>query len=162
MWFFFLRYHKLVGKVRIFLYDPGTMSAIKNNTTTRAPYTIYQNENSHDFKDLSIKTNKKLEGKNRKCLSELRMENFLNKTEQGFPSDSVVKNHLPVQGTWVWSLILEDPTCWGATRCTRHNYRACALEPGSRSYWSPPALGPTLCNRRSLCTTARQRPTHRS
>ena len=39
----FLRYHKLVGKVRILLYDPGTMSAIKNNTTTRDSYTIYQN-----------------------------------------------------------------------------------------------------------------------
>ena len=38
------------------------------------------------------------------------------KTEQGFPSDSVVKNHLPVQGTWVGYLILEDPTGREATK----------------------------------------------
>ena len=44
---------------------------------------------------------------------------------------------LPKQGTWVWSLIREDPTCRGATKPVRHNYWACALEPVSCNYWSP-------------------------
>ena len=30
--------------------------------------------------------------------------------------------HLPMQGTWVQSLVLEDPTCHGATKPVRHNY----------------------------------------
>ena len=41
---------------------------------------------------------------------------------------------LPMQGTRVWALIREDPTCCGATKSVHHNYRACALEPGSRNY----------------------------
>ena len=45
--------------------------------------------------------------------------------------------HLPVQGTWVRSLVLEDPTCRGATKPVCHNYWACALEPAHRNYWSP-------------------------
>ena len=40
----------------------------------------------------------------------------------------------PKQGTRVRALVWEDPTCRGATKPTRHNYRACALEPGSHSY----------------------------
>ena len=44
--------------------------------------------------------------------------------------------HLPVQGTWVWSLVREDPTCRGATKPVRHNYWACALEPASHNYWA--------------------------
>ena len=38
---------------------------------------------------------------------------------------------LPVQKTWVPSLIKKDPTCHRATEPTRHNYWACALEPGA-------------------------------
>ena len=53
---------------------------------------------------------------------------------------------LPVQGTWVRSLVREDPTCRGATKPVRHNYWACALEPASHNYWSPHALEPTRCN----------------
>ena len=30
--------------------------------------------------------------------------------------------HLPVQGTWVQSLVQEDPTCHGATKPMCHNY----------------------------------------
>ena len=41
---------------------------------------------------------------------------------------------LPVQGTWVWALIQEDPTCRGATKSVHHNHWACALESGSRNY----------------------------
>ena len=70
--------------------------------------------------------------------------------------------HLPVQETQIWCLILENPT-WGATKPEHHNYWACALEPRNCSYWSPQALEPVLCNKRShhnvsLHTTARAQP----
>ena len=44
--------------------------------------------------------------------------------------------HLPVQGTRVWSLVWEDPTCCGATKPMCHNYWAWALEPASHNYWA--------------------------
>ena len=71
--------------------------------------------------------------------------------------------HLPVQGTWVWTLVQEDPTCHGATKPVRHNYWACALEPASHNYWAhapracepqllkPMHLEPMLRNKRSHC-----------
>ena len=34
---------------------------------------------------------------------------------------------LPIQGTWVWSLVLEDSTCHRAAK-PAHNYWACVLE----------------------------------
>ena len=37
-----------------------------------------------------------------------------------------------MQGTQVWSLVLEDPTCRGATKPVGHNYWACVL-------WGPRA-----------------------
>ena len=40
---------------------------------------------------------------------------------------------LPMQGTWVRSLVWEDPTYHGATKPVRHRYRACALDPASHS-----------------------------
>ena len=70
---------------------------------------------------------------------------------------------LPMQGTWVWSLVLEDPTFWGATDPVGHNYWALTLEPTSCSYWSPCAW--SLCSAtreasavRSLCTATESRP----
>ena len=42
--------------------------------------------------------------------------------------------HLPVQETWVWSLIQEDLTCHRAIKLVHHNYWTCALEPGGRNY----------------------------
>ena len=36
---------------------------------------------------------------------------------------------LPVQGTRVWALVREDPTCRRATKPIRHKHWACALEP---------------------------------
>ena len=30
--------------------------------------------------------------------------------------------HLPMQGTWVPSLVQEDSTCLGATKILRHDY----------------------------------------
>ena len=40
-----------------------------------------------------------------------------------------------MQGTWVWALVREDPTCHGVTKPVRHNYWAWALEPASLNYW---------------------------
>ena len=64
--------------------------------------------------------------------------------------------HLPMQGTRVPALVREDPTCRGATKPVRHNYRACALEPASHNYWAhvprllkPVCLEPVLHNKRS-------------
>ena len=45
--------------------------------------------------------------------------------------------HLPMQGTRVWALVQEDPTCRGATKPMCHNYWACALEPTSHNSWAP-------------------------
>ena len=45
--------------------------------------------------------------------------------------------HLPMQGTWIWAVVREDPTCRRATKPVRRNYWACALEPASHNYWSP-------------------------
>ena len=44
--------------------------------------------------------------------------------------------HLPMQETWVRSLVWEDPTCLGTTKPMSHNYWACALEPGNCNYWA--------------------------
>ena len=43
--------------------------------------------------------------------------------------------HLPMQGTQVRSLVLEDPTCLGATKPVCHCW-VLALEPGSCNYWA--------------------------
>ena len=54
-----------------------------------------------------------------------------------FPRGSLVKN-LPANAgdTWVQSLVLEDPTCWEATKPVCHSYWACAPEPGNRNFWA--------------------------
>ena len=54
--------------------------------------------------------------------------------------------HLPIQETWVWSLIQEDPACHGAAKPVRHNCWACALESGSHNCWAH------VLNCWSLCT----------
>ena len=56
--------------------------------------------------------------------------------------------HLLMQGTWVWFLVWEDPTCRAATRPMRHNYWACVLEPLSDNYWvcTPQLLKPARRN----------------
>ena len=64
--------------------------------------------------------------------------------------------HLLMQGTRVWALVQEDPTCRGATKPVSHNYWACALKPASHNYWAcvpqplkPVRLDPMLHNKRS-------------
>ena len=61
---------------------------------------------------------------------------------------------LPMQGTWVWALVREDPTCRGAAKPVCHNYWACALEPASHNYWGPCV--------RSPCSTTREATAMRS
>ena len=58
---------------------------------------------------------------------------------------------LPIQETWVWSLVQEDPICHGITKPMRHHYWACVLEPGDHSSWSLCTLEPVLHNKRSHC-----------
>ena len=43
---------------------------------------------------------------------------------------------LPMRETWVWSLVQEDPTCWGAAKMVFHSYWASAPDPGDCSYWA--------------------------
>ena len=52
--------------------------------------------------------------------------------------------HLPVQGTWVRSLVWEDPTCHGPTKAMRHNSGAHELQ-----LLKPVCLEPVFHNRRS-------------
>ena len=68
---------------------------------------------------------------------------------------------LPMQGSRVRSLVREDPTCRGATKPMRHNYRACALEPTScvPQLLKPACLEPVLRNKRSHLN---ENPTHRN
>ena len=51
---------------------------------------------------------------------------------------------LPMQGTWVWSLVREDPTCSEATKPVCHKYWACMLQ-----LLKPARLEPVLRNKRN-------------
>ena len=66
--------------------------------------------------------------------SERRYSTWVPKRKQSslknvFPGASLVAQwgalHLPVQGTWVHSLIQKDPSCLGATKSVCHNCWAC-------------------------------------
>jgi len=46
-----------------------------------------------------------------------------------------IRIRLPMHGTWVRSLVWEDPTCLGVTKPECHSYWAHALEPESCNYW---------------------------
>ena len=65
---------------------------------------------------------------------------------------------LSMQGTWVQSLVWEDPTCHAAPGLVCHNCWAPSLEPVSHNYWGhrpqPHAVGPS--------TRAREATTMRS
>ena len=68
----------------------------------------------------------------------------LSKTTQKLLQTSLVVQQtwicLPMQGTWVESLVQEDTKCWGATEPTRLNL------------WSPCTLEAVLWNKRSPCS----------
>ena len=46
-----------------------------------------------------------------------------------------IRIRLPVQGTWVLSLVRENPTCRKATKSMSHDYSASTLEPKNQNYW---------------------------
>ena len=72
-------------------------------------------------------------------------------TRKLFPCGySWIRIRLPMQGTWVQSLVREDSTCHGETKFLCHNY------------WSPSALGPASCNYWSLCSAMREATARRS
>ena len=55
---------------------------------------------------------------------------------------------LPGQGTRVWPLVQEEPTCRGATKPVRHNW-AWALESASCNHQAHRSLESMPCNRRT-------------
>ena len=66
-----------------------------------------------------------------------------------------IRIHLPVWGTWVWSLDWGVPTFHGATKPMYHNYWAHFLDSESHNYWvhmlrlrKPTHLEPVLHNKR--------------
>ena len=67
---------------------------------------------------------------------------------------------LPMQGTWVQSLVQEDPTCCRATKPVLHNYWGCALEPASHNYRARMPRAHALQQEKpeSTCTTTKSSP----
>ena len=61
-------------------------------------------------------------------------DRLVKKINSGSPRGSVVKKPLADVGDRGLTPDREDPTCQGATKPVGHNYRACALEPGSCNY----------------------------
>ena len=55
--------------------------------------------------------------------------------------------HGPMQGTWFWFLVWEDPTCHSATMPLNHNYWACALQREATAM-----RGPHITTESSLCS----------
>ena len=62
--------------------------------------------------------------------------------------------HLPRQGTRVWALVREDPTCRRSTKPVSHNYWACVPQ-----LLKPTHLETMLRNKRSHCN---EKPAHRN
>ena len=67
-----------------------------------------------------------------------------------------IRIRLPVQGTRVWPLVQEEPTCRGATKPVRHNW-AWALESASCNHQAHRSLESMPCNRR---TQHNEKPMH--
>ena len=68
---------------------------------------------------------------------------------------------LPMWGTWVWSLIQEDSSCFSTTKPTCHSYWANALDPVLCSKRSHCNEKPALCNwREALACLSQRKPTH--
>ena len=62
-------------------------------------------------------------------------------------------------------MVEKDPTCCGATKCVRHSYRACALEPARQPQLrSPQAAAIDTQAPESLCSSKRshcnEKPAH--
>ena len=65
--------------------------------------------------------------------------------------------HLRTQGTWVQSLVREDPTCCRAAKSVCHNYWASLLQ-----LLKPKHPEPVLCNKRSHCNGEASEPKWRA
>ena len=90
---------------------------------------------------------------------------FRNKWARNFLGVLVVKKkkkriHLPMQETWVWSLIRKDPTCLRATKSVDHSYWNYAPEPGSHWAHMPTTTEP--CMPCCPCATIREATAMRS
>ena len=59
-----------------------------------------------------------------------------NNEHLGFPVVQWLRTCLPMQRTWVGSLVQEDLTCLGAIKPVNRNCWACTLEPMSLNHWS--------------------------
>ena len=60
--------------------------------------------------------------KNKNKINKFIKKKKKKKTGRDFPGGAVVKNLPASAGTWVWSLVWEDPTCRRATKPVSHNY----------------------------------------
>ena len=63
---------------------------------------------------------------------------------------------LPMQGTRVWALVQEDPTCRRAIKPVHHNYWACALE--SKSQLLSPRATTTEARAPRACAPQQEKP----
>ena len=66
--------------------------------------------------------------------------------------------HLPVHGTWIGSLVRDDPPCRRAAKPMHCNYWACCLDPCSatREAFTPQwRVAPTLQLQRALCAVVK-------
>ena len=62
---------------------------------------------------------------------------FTLSTRKDFTTGGTVVKNSPANAEDTGSIPAQEyPTCHRATKCVCHNYWACALEPGSSSYWN--------------------------
>ena len=109
------------------------------NNTYKCQHNWKRNKHHYKSRRVQFPTfNNGLEHLNRRSIKKERA--------WGFPGDTVDKNHLAMQGTWVWSLAQEDPTCHGATGPMHHDSWAWALKPASHTT-KPTSPEPTLHNK---------------
>ena len=80
--------------------------------------------------------------------------NFIGRTSPGV---QWVRICPPMQGTRVWSLVMEDPKCWGQLKPVSHNCWAHIVESPSRNYWSPRAATDEACAPRA-CALQQEKP----
>ena len=63
--------------------------------------------------------------------------------------------HLPMQGTWIWSLVQEDSTCCRATKPMRRNYWAHVSQLLKPRHLQPVSAARDAVTMRSLCAAMR-------
>ena len=96
-------------------------SRVKAGTSQRCFYLPRLNSQGNSLKYTGIR---RLGSREVKWLA--RLNYVKNKISRASLVAQWLRIHLPMQGTRVWALVWEDPTCRGATRPVSHNYWACA------------------------------------